>query len=179
MFTLEHTAAALSVRNKARYLDGYSEGHQEYIAITSEIHDVFPGHTSTTQSAGAIEYVTDAGVVQMAACGRFQHGLPYTVYLLGKNPLRELVSFGAIHGTHHYPQPFVGYIETPEGVRRQGHAERLLGIMARVSDIIFDEPLTSGPGFYINEDGFLLFDGLAKKHGLTIGDGKVTWPPSR
>lgn len=82
-------------------------------------------------------------------------------------PLRV---FGTIEGTQAYGVPFVGFIETRSDLRRQGLASVVLPLLNAVTESVYGEALTSGPEYYLSDDGRQLTDKLSRDYQLGIND---------
>lgn len=80
-------------------------------------------------------------------------------------PLRV---FGTLEGTQAYGAPFVGYIETRQDLRRQGLASKVLPVLNIVTESVYGQKLTSGPAYYLSDDGRQLHDYLAQDKVLRV-----------
>lgn len=92
-------------------------------------------------------------------------GLPER-FFFGMGREDELYVSGTIEGPQVYGVPFVGYIETCDDLRRKGYASRILPILHSVSQHLYDCPLSSGPSYYLSNDGQALQASQARVHGL-------------
>jgi hypothetical protein len=170
MFTFESIISRLPAEySDARYLDFYSgtTGVEEFRHIADEVSRTFPTHMQPHPILGALiicttdEIINVSGLVETA-----QDKPPYTVFIVTHDLTGQTTSIGALQDARNNPLPFVSYIETMQGFRSQGYAERMLGYMSALSHVIYDMPLSSGLESYFSPDGARLAEAVAAKHNL-------------